>query len=258
MKNQQARKMIRIFLLPLLLTTGSLALRGQRIISTAEMKRLMVAPSQGRPVPCSTWQGSIGNELFSKALHPSMIGDPTSNKRCKIIDARNCPTCSCAYYVRYSEDGGLSWKGLAGGAGSPGCPKNGGTSSIQAIQAILDLLQTQHIEQGRCGCTRETCRWTNWIDQNVSGNGDYEIAPNLRNQCNVEKYEVTRAGGGPVYTSVASIHLNRVSYNPAGPRVSCVNSDQPRCKENSPDWERGIWNEDGYCCRDWKARFCCN
>jgi len=245
--------MIRIFLLPLLLTTGSLALREQRIISTAEMKRLMVAPSQGRPVPCRTWQRSSGKELFSKALHPSMIGDPTSNKRCKIIDARNCPTCSCAYYVRYSEDGGLSWKGLAGGAGSPGCPKNGGTSSIQAIPAILDLLQRQHIDQGRCGCTRETCRWTNWIDQNDES--DYEI--NLRNQCNVEKYEVTRVVGGPVYTSVASIHLNRVSYNPAGPRVSCVNSDQPRCKENSPDWERGIWNEDGYCCRDWKARFCC-
>jgi len=250
--------MIRIFLLPLLLTTGSLALRGQRIISTAEMKRLMVAPSQGRPVPCSTWQRSSRGSLFSYALHPSMIGDPTSNKRCKIIDARNCPTCSCAYYVRYSEDGGLSWKGLAGGAGSPGCPKNGGTSSIQAIQAILDLLQTQHIEQGRCGCTSDTCRWTNWIDQNDgSGNGDYEIDPDLSDQCNVEKYEVTRVGGGPVYTSVASIHLNRVSYNPAGPRVSCVNSDQPRCKENSPDWERGIWNEDGYCCRDWKARFCC-
>merc|ERR1719206_1237331 len=121
-----------------------------------------------------------------------MIGDPTSDKRCKIIDARNCPTCSCAYYVRYS------------------------------------------------------------------GNGDYEIDPNLRNQCNVEKYEVTRAGGGPVYTSVASIHLNRVSYNPAGPRVSCVNSAQARCKENSPGWQRGIWNDDGYCCRDWKARFCCN
>jgi len=246
--------MIRIFLLPLLLTTGSLALRGQRIISTAEMKRLMVAPSQGRPVPCSTWQRSSRGSLFSYALHPSMIGDPTSNKRCKIIDARNCPTCSCAYYVRYSEDGGLSWKGLAGGAGSPGCPKNGGTSSIQAIQAILDLLQRQHIDQGRCGCTRETCRWTNWIDQNDES--DYEI--NLRNQCNVEKYEVTRVVGGPVYTSVASIHLNRVSYNPAGPRVSCVNSAQARCKENSPGWQRGIWNQDGYCCRDWKARFCCN
>ena len=251
--------MIRIFLLPLLLTTGSLALRGQRI-STAEMKRLMVAPSQGSPVPCSTWQELTGNELFSKALHPSMIGDPTSNKRCKIIDARNCPTCSCAYYVRYSEDGGLSWKGLAGGAGSPGCPKNGGTSSIQAIQAqALDWLQAQHIEQGRCGCTSETCRWTNWIDQNdESGIGDYEIDPDLSDQCNVEKYEVTRVVGGPVYTSVASIHLNRVSYNPAGPRVYCVNSEQAGCKENSPDWQRGIWNEDGYCCRDWKARFCCN
>merc|ERR1712013_819450 len=147
-------------------------------------------------------------------------------------EARNCPTCACAYYVRYSEDGGLSWQGLAGGAGSPQCPENGGTSSIQEI---LDWLQRHQIDEG---------------------NGDYEI--NLRNQCNVEKYEVTRAGGGPVYTSVASIHLNRVSYNPAGPRVSCVNSAQARCKENSPGWQRGIWNLGGYCCRDWKARFCCN
>ena len=124
---------------------------------------------------------------------------------------------------------------------------------------LLIQLQVQHIEQGMCGCTAETCTWTNWIDQNdESGNGDYEIDPDLRNQCNVEKYEVTRVVGGPVYTSVASIHLNRVSYNPAGPRVSCVNSEQAWCKENSPDWQRGIWNEDGYCCRDWKARFCCN
>ena len=133
--------MIRTLLLPLLLTTGSLALRGQRI-STAEMKRLMVAPSQGRPVPCSSWQRSTGRELFSKALHPSMIGDPTSNKRCKIIDASNCQTCACDYYVRYSEDGGLSWLGLSFGGlpglGGTGCPGTGETSSTQA-QALAWL-----------------------------------------------------------------------------------------------------------------------
>jgi len=252
--------MIRIFLLPLLLTTGSLALRGQRIISTAEMKRLMVAPSQGRPVPCSTWQRSSRGSLFSYALHPSMIGDPTSNKRCKIIDARNCQTCACDYYVRYSEDGGMSWLGLSFGGlpglGGTGCPGNGGTSSTLA-QAIA-WLQEQHIDKGRCGCTGETCKWTNWIDRdNEYGRGDYEFDPALKNRCNVEKYEVSLVSGGPVYTSVASIPTNQVSYNPAsseGPQVYCVNKDQPRCRTNSIGWKAG---PSPPCCMDYKARFCC-
>jgi len=66
-----------------ILTTGSLA---QQPASSGEEKRLLALQSKGRTVPCRTWQGSTGRELYSYALHPSMIGDPTSNKRCKIID----------------------------------------------------------------------------------------------------------------------------------------------------------------------------
>ena len=135
--SQQARKMIRIFLLPLLLTIGSLSQRvKEQVASSEEEKRLLSLPSQGRTVPCRVWEGTTGGTLYSHALHPSMIGDSTSNKRCKIIDARKCQTCACDYYVRYSEDGGLSWLGLTFGGlpglGGTGCPGNGGTSSTQA------------------------------------------------------------------------------------------------------------------------------
>jgi len=258
--------MIRILLLPLLLTIGSLSQRVKEpVASSGEEKK-----TQGRIVPCRVWEGTTGGTLYSHALHPSMIGDPTSNKRCKIIDARKCQTCACDYYVRYSEDGGSSWLGLTFGGlpglGGTGCPGNGGTSSTQA-QAIA-WLQEQHIDKGRCGCTGEPiepiesrCKWTNWIDRdNESGKGDYEFDPALKNRCNVEKYEVSLVSGGPVYTSVASIPnaiQYQVSYLPAsseGPQVYCVNREQPGCKTTSNGYKIG---PSPPCCRDYKARFCC-
>jgi len=261
--------MIRILLLPLLLTIGSLSQRVKEpVASSGEEKRLLSRPSLARKiVPCRVWEGTTGGTLYSHALHPSMIGDPTSNKRCKIIDARKCQTCACDYYVRYSEDGGSSWLGLTFGGlpglGGTGCPGNGGTSSTQA-QAIA-WLQEQHIDKGRCGCTGEPiepiesrCKWTNWIDRdNESGKGDYEFDPALKNRCNVEKYEVSLVSGGPVYTSVASIPTNQVSYLPAsseGPQVYCVNTQQPGCKTTSNGYKAG---PSPPCCRDYKARFCC-
>ena len=190
-----------------------------------------------------------------------MIGDPSSNKRCKIIDARKCATCACDYYVRYSEDGGSSWLGLTFGGlpglGGTGCPGYGFTSATQA-QAIA-WLQDEHINKGRCGCTEEVrCKWTNWIDRdNESGKGDYEFDPALKNKCQVAKYEVSLVSGGPVYTNVASVPTNVLGYNPTssdGPMVYCVNAQQPRCKTSSQGHKVG---PSPPCCLDYKARFCC-
>ena len=92
---------------------------------------------------------------------------------------------------------------------------------------------------------------------NESGKGDYEFDPALKNRCNVEKYEVSLVSGGTVYTDVASIPTNQVSYLPAsseGPQVYCVNREQPGCKTTSNGYMIG---PSPPCCEDYKARFCC-
>merc|ERR1712151_1137903 len=201
--------------------------------------------------PCKKWVGATGEELYSLALSPNMIGDPNTEKRCKIIDNRKCTTCACDYYVRYSEDGGSTWLGLtfggAPGQGGTGCPGYGMTQATW--EQALAWLQDEHINKGRCGCVdEETCKWTNWYDKDdPSGKGDYEMSE-LVNRCEVEKYEVTLVSGGQVYTDVASVSENTLNYypntHPNGPGITCVNEEQPGCK--SP-----------LCCKDYKARFCC-
>jgi len=257
MKSKQLRipsKMLGTILLSTILVAGTSAQRGSLASATAEEKALINLPSPPCFVPCREWQGASGNSLYSMALHPSMIGDTTNNKRCKIIDARKCATCACDYYVRYSEDGGASWLGLTFGGvpglGGTGCPGNGGTSSTQA--QALAWLQDEHINKGRCGCKPQvsTCKWTSWVDRDdPTGKGDYEFVSNQK-KCKVEKYEVSLVSGGPVYTNVADVPTNVLSFSPSsseGPQVYCVNTNQPGCKTNSPP-----------CCLDYKARFCCS
>merc|ERR1711872_125823 len=251
-----------MILLPLFMARAVLAQRGQT--GTAEEKRFLSAPAPvSKVVPCRSWIGTTGLDLYTLAVHPSMIGDSSNSKRCKIVDARKCLTCACDYYVRYSEDGGATWLGLdfngnAGIPGATGCPGYGYTSATQT-QAIA-WLQDKYIDQGRCGCTGETCKWTNWIDRdNESGKGDYEFDPTMKNRCKVEKYEVTLVSGGPMYTNVASVPTNQLSYNPAssyanGPMVYCVNTEQPQCKTSSNGYKVG---PSPPCCMDYKTRFCC-
>merc|ERR1712215_557505 len=205
MKGKQFRipsKMLGTILLSAIFVAETSAQRESLTSATAEEKALINLPSPPWFFPCREWQGASGNSLYSMALHPSMIGDTTNNKRCKIIDARKCATCACDYYVRYSEDGGVSWLGLTfggvPGAGGTGCPGNGGTSSTQA-QALA------------------------WLQDrdDPSGKGDYEFDPNQK-KCKVEKYEVSLVSGGPVYTNVADVPTNVLSYIPSsseGPQV---------------------------------------
>ena len=106
-----------------------------------------------RLVPCEKWQKASDLSLYTLANHPSMIGETISKKRCKITDARNCPHCSCNYYVQYSEDSGSTWLGLSfegvPGLGGTGCPGYGRTSATKA-QAIA-WLKDEHVAKGRCG-----------------------------------------------------------------------------------------------------------
>merc|ERR1712215_81525 len=269
MKGKQLRipsKMLATILLSAILVAGTSAQKGSLASATAEEKALINLPSPPWFFPCREWQGASGNSLYSMALHPSMIGDTTNNKRCKIIDARKCATCACDYYVRYSEDGGASWLGLTfggvPGAGGTGCPGNGGTSSTQA--QALAWLQDEHINKGRCGCKPQvsTCKWTSWVDRDdPTGKGDYEFDPNQK-KCKVEKYEVSLVSGGPVYTNVADVPTNVLSYSPSssvGPQVYCVSTNQPGCKVGqSPPIEGWKVGPSPPCCLDYKARFCCS
>merc|ERR1712215_415329 len=182
MKGKQFRipsKMLGTILLSAIFVAETSAQRESLTSATAEEKALINLPSPPWFFPCREWQGASGNSLYSMALHPSMIGDTTNNKRCKIIDARKCATCACDYYVRYSEDGGAS--------------------STQA--QALAWLQDEHINKGRCGCKPQvsTCRWTSWVDSDdPTGKGDYEFVSNQK-KCKVEKYVVSLVSGGPVY-----------------------------------------------------------
>jgi len=101
---------------------------------------------------CSRWQNASGDSLYSMAVGPNRIGDLTNNKRCYISDAKECARCACDYYVRYSEDGGLSWLTLTWGGvpGGTGCPGYGKTSATKAD--AIAWLQDKHIDMGRCGC----------------------------------------------------------------------------------------------------------
>ena len=104
---------------------------------------------ENNSVPCEEWIGASDTSLNSMALRPSMIGDTTTLKRCSISDSRNCTTCACDYYVRYSNDGGLTWLGLSFGGvpglGGTGCPGYGMTSATQT--QALAWLQDEHINK---------------------------------------------------------------------------------------------------------------
>ena len=103
---------------------------------------------------CDEWKSANDIDLLSMALHTS-IGDPESGKLCRIQNATTCSTCNCPYYVKYSEDNGITWKGLSfSGTESPaatGCP-DGGVGSGGTSEKALEWLKTKYIQQGYCGC----------------------------------------------------------------------------------------------------------
>jgi len=258
--------MIRIFLLSLLLTTGSLAQRvKEQPASSGEEKRLLALPSQGKIVPCK-WTNWIDRD------NPSMNGDyefdPALKGRCNVekyevslvsggpvyTSVASIPTNQVSYNPASAYAQGPYVYCV--NKDQPGCKVNSNGDRVgPSPPCCMDY-------KARFCCkkkiTVETCKWTNWIDRdNESGKGDYEFDPALKKRCNVEKYEVSLVSGGPVYTSVASIPTNQVSYNPAsseGPQVYCVNKEQKGCKVNSNGWKAG---PSPPCCMDYKARFCC-
>ena len=137
--------------------------------TTKTMTTATTTTKTSTTVPCKKWKGSSGIRVFTLAVSPSRIGDPTSNKRCTISDKRNCTTCACDYYVKYSEDGGKTWLGLSFGGqpGGTGCPGYGFTSATQ--KQAIDWLQDKYIDTGLCGCeTQETTR------KGVAQNTGYE------------------------------------------------------------------------------------
>ena len=94
-------------------------------------------------------------DLFEVALSPDGVIGDGSDKKCKIFDSRNCKTCACDYYVRYSEDNGASWLGMSfegvPGLGGTGCPAGGvGTTTVEQT---IDFLQEYYIDEGYCGCS---------------------------------------------------------------------------------------------------------
>jgi len=109
---------------------------------------------KARVATCEEWKDAAGTDLYSLALSPNMIGDTTSQKRCRIAEST---TGACDYYVKYTEDGGATWLGLSfegvAGVGGTGCPGYGKTQATQT-QAIAWLVD-HHIEKGRCGCKKQ-------------------------------------------------------------------------------------------------------
>ena len=111
--------------------------------------------------PC-TWTYFKNIELYSAALAPGMVGDPRRNRFCQIIDATNCTSCECTFYVKYTLDGGQTWQGVDQngqvGTGGTGCPGEayGSTqaTSDQALEWLRDMYIRQTIEDniGLCGC----------------------------------------------------------------------------------------------------------
>jgi len=112
--------------------------------------------TEGQRFPCQSWQGVTGTALYAMAKSPNWIGDSSTGQWCRIYDARNCTSCACDYYVKYSSDNGATWGGVSfsgtgTGTGCPGAPAY--TSSNQA-QATM-WLETKYIAAGLCGCTNE-------------------------------------------------------------------------------------------------------
>merc|ERR1719394_976597 len=131
--------------------------------------------------PCADWQNAGDEDLYAMALHPNLIRDIDGNKMCYIADARKCTTCACDYYVRYSEDGGVTWLGLDwngnAGTGGTGCPGYGQTSATQTD--ALNWLRDKHIDEGRCGCKPKVSPCADW--QNAGDEDLYAMAlyPNM-------------------------------------------------------------------------------
>merc|ERR1712238_389717 len=107
-------------------------------------------------------------DLFEVALSPDGVIGDGSDKKCKIFDSRDCKTCACDYYVRYSEDNGASWLGMSfegvPGLGGTGCPAGGvGTTTVEQT---IDFLQEYYIDEGYCGCiVKENCDWVKFDDK---------------------------------------------------------------------------------------------
>merc|ERR1719450_1896052 len=101
----------------------------------------------------------------------------------------------------------------------------------------------------------EDCEWLQWINNDgPTWTCDCESYRDANLTCEVEKYEVSLASGGPVYTDVTSVPHNNLVFLPTVPGISCLNKDQENCKlaENG--------HKDGPsppCCLDYKIRFCC-
>ena len=75
--------------------TGRILLQVGKRLEYAEEEsggRERIAIVDTASVPCKEWLGASDTSLYSMALHPSIIGDTTTQKRCTIIDARNCAT----------------------------------------------------------------------------------------------------------------------------------------------------------------------
>merc|ERR1711976_559292 len=88
----------------------------------------------------------------------------------------------------------------------------------------------------------EECEWTDWLDQdNPSGNGDYEKAPD---GCEIQKYEVQLVSGGEVYSNVADLDQCLMD----SPYVHCVNREGCQCNDYRVKYCCGPPKPKCYCC----------
>ena len=99
------------------------------------------------------------------------------------------------------------------------------------------------------------CEWLPWINNDgPTWTCDCEHYKEPNFSCEVEKYEVSLASGGPVYSDVSSVPHNKLIFLPDRPGISCLNKDQQNCQLNPSNGHNG---PSPPCCLDYKIRFCC-